>query len=157
MHTDTNCQNYQYFQKRPNARIALVQSVDVSIQMGLSVSHCLNDVRAMTSKEFHRDEELILTLSTYLDRNFQEITEQLKAELFYDISRLTIIDRAILSVALSELKACPLTTRSIIIDEYIELTKKYSEPASKKSINAILDALAKKEVQLHSSEEYCDS
>ena len=56
--------------------------------------------------------------------------------------RIAQVDMALLKMALTEMINFPSIPVKVTINEYIELSKKYSTPKSKKFINGILDVLA---------------
>ncbi len=60
------------------------------------------------------------------------------------ISRMTLIDRNILRLATFELLAAESLAPAIIINEAIEIAKKYSGPEAALFVNGILDSLRKK-------------
>lgn len=162
MHTDNHCQNYQLFQKRRNARSTVVKSVYVHLQTGISLIGSSNDVRALSVKEMKIDESLVDSILQLLQKSIDSIVCAIQEQLHYDISRFTLIDKSILISALAEMRTFPFTEKSIIINEYIEITKSYSDLSSKSKINAILDALAQSEKEMLNSrnqvsEQYCDS
>lgn len=162
MYTDNHCQNYQLFQKRRNARSTIVQSVYIHLLMDASLLGSLNDVKSISPHEMKRDDTLVDLVLNYLRENFDAVLSALQQQLHYDLSRFSLMDRSILLVALAEMKAAPFTEKSIIIDEYIEITKKFSDISSKGKINAILDALSQHENKIFDnnsqvSEQYCDS
>lgn len=59
------------------------------------------------------------------------------------IDRLAETDRVIIKMAISEMIHCPSIPVKVTINEYIELSKKYSTPKSKQFINGVLDMIAK--------------
>ncbi|MEQ8304456.1 MAG: transcription antitermination factor NusB [Cyclobacteriaceae bacterium] len=61
----------------------------------------------------------------------------------WEVDRLPLTDRIILEMAIAELISFPSIPVKVSINEYIELTKKYSTPKSPKFINGILDVIAK--------------
>lgn len=63
----------------------------------------------------------------------------------WDFERIANIDRAILRLAIFELKNRLDIPPKVILDEAVELAKKYSHEKSAKFINGILDRLAKNE------------
>jgi N utilization substance protein B len=71
-------------------------------------------------------------------------SEQLIAESAknWEVDRIAQVDRILLRMALSEMINFPSIPVKVTINEYIELSKKYSTPKSKKFINGILDVLA---------------
>jgi N utilization substance protein B len=61
----------------------------------------------------------------------------------WDISRLADIDRNIMRMALVEIEHIPDTPVKVVINEAIELGKKYSTGESSSFINGILDSYVK--------------
>jgi N utilization substance protein B len=61
----------------------------------------------------------------------------------WDISRLADIDRNIMRMALVEIEHVPDTPVKVVINEAIELGKKYSTGESSSFINGILDSYVK--------------
>jgi N utilization substance protein B len=60
----------------------------------------------------------------------------------WDIERIAIMDKIILKMAITEMIHFPSIPIKVTINEYIELSKKFSTPKSKKFINGILDVLS---------------
>lgn len=59
------------------------------------------------------------------------------------LSRMPIVDRNILRLALFELLHEPETPRPVVIDEALEIAKRFSTPRSSQFINGILDGVLK--------------
>ena len=59
----------------------------------------------------------------------------------WKIDRISIVDKSILRICIYEILNSPQLPRSVVIDEAIELAKKYSDPESAKYINGILGNL----------------
>ncbi len=62
----------------------------------------------------------------------------------WQIQRIALIDRAILRLAIAEMIYRKNVPFKVVIDQAIELAKKYSTSESPQFINGILDAIAKK-------------
>jgi len=62
----------------------------------------------------------------------------------WKISRLSMLDRAILRLAVYQLKFCPDIPPKVVINEAIELAKKFSTKQSPGFVNGVLDAVLKK-------------
>ena len=60
----------------------------------------------------------------------------------WDSERIATLDKIILKMALSEMMNFPSIPVKVTINEYIEISKKYSTPKSRQFINGILDVLA---------------
>lgn len=61
----------------------------------------------------------------------------------WDIERLAITDRIIIEMAIAEMINFPSIPVKVTINEYIEVSKRYSTPKSKQFINGMLDVISK--------------
>lgn len=59
----------------------------------------------------------------------------------WDIARMAVVDRNILRMAAFEIVGMPETPINVVIDEAVEIAKKYSTSDSSKFVNGILDKL----------------
>jgi N utilization substance protein B len=59
------------------------------------------------------------------------------------LERVSIIDRTILRIALSELLHCPEVPANVIMDEAIEIARKFSSADAGRFVNGVLDRLAR--------------
>ncbi len=62
----------------------------------------------------------------------------------WQFSRLSPVDRSILRLAVYQLKFCPEIPPKVVINEAIELAKRYSTDKSGPFVNGVLDAVLKK-------------
>ncbi len=69
------------------------------------------------------------------------------------LSRMAIVDRNILRLAAFELEAEPHLEAAIIINEAIEIAKKFSGEEAAHFVNGLLDAFRKKRAQQESEED----
>jgi N utilization substance protein B len=60
------------------------------------------------------------------------------------LSRLSAVDKSILRLAVYQLKFCPDIPPRVVINEAIELAKKFSTDKSPAFVNGVLDAILKK-------------
>jgi N utilization substance protein B len=60
----------------------------------------------------------------------------------WDIDRIALMDKIILKMAIGEMIHFPSIPVKVSINEYIELSKNFSTPKSKKFVNGILDVLS---------------
>ncbi len=60
----------------------------------------------------------------------------------WDIDRLALTDKVLLKMALAEMIWFPSIPTKVTINEFIEISKTYSTPKSKKFINGLLDNLS---------------
>ncbi len=92
-------------------------------------------------KEFSRTlVENVLTHKEEIDSTIQSVSEH------WRVSRMAVIDRCILRMAVSELVFGENIPSAIVINEAIEIAKKFSSKESATFINGILDAVKKKSV-----------
>lgn len=59
------------------------------------------------------------------------------------MDRMAAVDRNILRAAVAELLAFPKTPRAVVINEAIEIARKFSNPESAQFINGVLDSVGK--------------
>jgi transcription antitermination factor NusB len=62
----------------------------------------------------------------------------------WEFARLSPVDRSILRLSVYQLKFCPDIPPKVIINEAIELAKKFSTDKSPAFVNGVLDAILKK-------------
>ena len=60
----------------------------------------------------------------------------------WDIERIATTDRILLKMAIQEMVNFPSIPVKVTINEYIEISKKYSTPKSKQFVNGVLDVIA---------------
>ena len=60
----------------------------------------------------------------------------------WDVDRIAFMDNLIMATAMTELLSFPSIPVKVTLDEYIEIAKYYSTPASGVFINGILDRCA---------------
>ena len=65
----------------------------------------------------------------------------------WDIERMAIMDKIILKMAIGEMVCFPSIPVKVTINEYIELSKNFSTPKSKKFVNGLLDVLSVELIQ----------
>jgi N utilization substance protein B len=59
------------------------------------------------------------------------------------MDRMAAVDRNILRAAVAELLHCPATPRPVVINEALEITRRFSSPESVQFINGVLDRIAR--------------
>jgi N utilization substance protein B len=62
----------------------------------------------------------------------------------WTLQRMPAVDRAILRLAICELQRRPETPTAVVIDEAVELAKRFSTDDSGKFVNGMLSAIARK-------------
>jgi N utilization substance protein B len=71
----------------------------------------------------------------------------------WQFSRLSPVDKSILRLSVYQLKFCPDIPAKVVINEAIELAKKYSTDKSPAFVNGVLDAILKKHKARNSKQE----
>jgi transcription antitermination protein NusB len=59
------------------------------------------------------------------------------------MDRMAAVDRNVLRAAVAEMLAFPQTPRAVVINEAIEIVRKFSAPESAQFINGVLDSIGK--------------
>ena len=59
----------------------------------------------------------------------------------YELSRISVVDRNVLRIAIYEMFHCPETPPVVAINEAIEIAKKYSTEESGRFVNGVLDQI----------------
>lgn len=85
--------------------------------------------------------EVVYGVNTYYDELNNEANKYLES---WNINRLDKTGASILRMALYELKYTD-TPKVVVINEAVELSKKYSDDSVRKMINAVLDKIMKEE------------
>ncbi|MCH8903714.1 MAG: transcription antitermination factor NusB [Bacteroidetes bacterium] len=99
---------------------------------------------AFNSKKSKEDESFVTDLYFNTIEKSPEFKELIGNQVKnWDLSRITVIDGILLQMALCEMLYFEMIPLKVTIDEYIEISKKYSTPKSKEFINGILDKLMK--------------
>ena len=84
------------------------------------------------------------TLFTTAVANLEKIDSIIRGiSLNWEIERMPAVDRAILRMAVCEMMVLGDTPPAVVIDEAIELAKKFSTDKSGKFINGVLDNIAR--------------
>lgn len=89
-------------------------------------------------KEFFKDlyEASLVAAEKYVDLIANKTSN-------WDIERLATTDRIIIEMAIAEMTGFPSIPVKVTINEYIEVSKRYSTPKSKQFINGLLDVISK--------------
>jgi len=78
-------------------------------------------------------------------KNLQQCDELIVASTVkWRFTRLSPVDRSILRLAVYHLKFCPDIPPKVVINEAIELAKKFSSEKAPSFVNGVLDAILKK-------------
>lgn len=85
--------------------------------------------------------EDLFRVATTREEEIDTLIEQYSAH--WRIPRMPAVDRNLLRLAVAELIGFPGTPVPIVINESLEIAKRYSGPESLSFLNGILDAIAK--------------
>ena len=76
-----------------------------------------------------------------MDAKITEVTER------WRIERMAVVDRNVLRMALYEMNRQPQTPTAVVIDEAIEVARRFGSEESAKFVNGVLDALRRDTVE----------
>jgi N utilization substance protein B len=89
--------------------------------------------------------EKLFEISVNKDKEFDKLIAEKSKN--WDIERMAIMDKIILKMAIGEMIYFPNIPVKVTINEYIELSKNFSTPKSKKFVNGILDVLSEELIE----------
>lgn len=90
------------------------------------------------------DKEFVNTLIGGINEHYEEIMDIIKNNIVgYELDRIYKVDLAILVLAVFELKYLKETPQNVVINEAVELAKKYSTDKSSSFINGVLAKVIK--------------
>ncbi|MFH1723925.1 MAG: transcription antitermination factor NusB [Elusimicrobiota bacterium] len=127
--------------RRRQARELALQTLYLAETGRMSVSEAMLIVRAGAkldekSESFARElAEKTADHRKALDAYIQKIAKN------WELGRMAAVDRNLLRMASYELLNCPETPVSVVIDEALEIAKKFSSQDSSKFVNGILDKI----------------
>lgn len=108
----------------------------------LAIETMFEDNPRLTKKDFAYIEVTVKGTRARLEEIDATITANLKEG--WQLSRLMAADRNILRLAIYEMKFVePTLNKSIVINEAVELAKKYGTDDSSKFVNGILETISK--------------
>ena len=88
------------------------------------------------------DKNFALTLFNLTTENKEEIENLISQKIVgYEFNRLYKVDVALLKLAVAEIKFYKETPTPVVVNEVLELSKKYSTDNSAKFLNGVLGAL----------------
>ena len=88
--------------------------------------------------------ELVEDVIALLERRGPEVDERLQgAAEHWPLERLSATDRSVLRAAVAELLGRPGTPARVVLDEAIEIAKRYGSEESGRFVNGVLDRVAR--------------
>ena len=132
------------FDKRTRARELAMQSLYQLDVQGPGLLEFLGEFFTENeSDDFIRKLASDWTKGTW--ENLAQCDELISASAIkWRLSRLSTVDKSILRLAVYQLKFCPDIPPRVVINEAIELAKKFSTDKSGSFVNGVLDAVLKK-------------
>lgn len=101
-----------------------------------------NSGKFPTGRVFRRGREFAERIIGIVLSDDQEITDLLeKYSITWDVSRMSVVDRNIMKVAIAEMRSMDDIPLIVSIDEAIEISKYYSEVSAGVFINGILNGV----------------
>ena len=91
------------------------------------------DVRGFADDLFRVATERLAEVDAVIERHAEH----------WRMDRMAAVDRNILRAAVAELMSFPATPRAVIINEALEIARKFSSPESVQFINGVLDSVGK--------------
>lgn len=125
-------------------RYARERALQALYQWDMSTAQS-SDVRTqfMDEQDMTRvDVEYFTQLFNGVSHNPEEVDEAMKGSLDRDIDALDPIERAVLRIATYELTQCLDIPARVVINEGIEITKRFGADKGHRYINGVLDKLA---------------
>ncbi len=132
--------------KRTRARELAIQAL---YQLDVQGSELLGDLGLFFTEEESDDfaRQLASEWTTQTWENLAQCDEIIEdSTIKWQFTRLAPVDRSILRLSVYQLKFCSDIPPKVVINEAIELAKKFSSSKSSGFVNGVLDAVLKKHV-----------
>lgn len=130
-------ENFRQYDERTDAREQAVMLLYEAEQRSISALDLLGE-RGVASEALAR--ALLVGVEASRERLDREITTHAKG---WALDRMPALDRAILRLAIHELTDRPDVPVAVVIDEAVELAKRFSTDDSGRFVNGVLAAVAK--------------
>lgn len=116
--------------------LEIQKDVDKQEQINLFLES--NEIQDKNAKEYIED------IVKGIDENYEDIIEQIEKNLKSDwnIARISKVNLSLLKLAIYEIKYKEIPYK-VVINEVVELAKKYGEDSSKNFVNGILASIVK--------------
>jgi N utilization substance protein B len=102
-------------------------------------------VRAAEERLSQDQRRLVEDVVAVLERRGAEVDEELgRAAEHWALGRLAATDRSVLRAAVAELLAHPGTPARVVLDEAIEIARRYGSVESGRFVNGVLDRIARR-------------
>lgn len=127
---------------RSKAREQIIQVLYLIEQSKLDVQQAIEFFQN-NFEVYEREAPFIRTRIEGIAEHLQHLDKKIEdTSKHWKLSRIPKVDKNILRLGIYELLYCSDVPRSVIIDEAVELAKKFGEEKSSKFINGVLDKIA---------------
>ena len=117
-------------------------AIETMVDDARFLTEAKNDIRKLTSEDILYVEAIVKGTRAHLAEIDEIISAHLKQS--WQLSRLVTADRSILRLAVYEMRfSDPPLTKNIVINEAVELAKKYGTDDSGRFVNGILESISK--------------
>jgi N utilization substance protein B len=117
--------------------LQILYGIDIS---GTPITQALEEFAAGREEPLDPFTEYIV----YEAARQREIADEILSETMthWSVDRLSVIDRNILRLGITEIMCCEDVPTKVTINEYIEVAKKYGDTESPKFVNGVIDKVA---------------
>ncbi len=107
-----------------------------------SYKKLLEDFERYSSKYPENDAQFLHDLFFGVTRNYENYIQAIKEKAEnWDISRIAVLDKAAMLLALSEIENFSSIPVKVTINEYLDIIKNFSTPKSTIFVNGIIDSI----------------
>ncbi len=131
---------------RRKARAAAFGVVFAAISSGKSAAESLAQQQSAAPGGRERavfDDALTVAVAAAFDSRRGDIEKLLEEKTRRPPEHISVAERAVMSAAIAEFFAAPQTGEKIVINEAVEIAKKYGAEGGYKLVNAVLDSAAR--------------
>lgn len=135
--------------KRRKARELAMQMLfqaDIGKQNPDEVRKTFWGAREEVDPDTHGFAEDLFRVATNRQEEIYALIEQHSSN--WRLSRMAAVDRNVLTMAVAELLGFPGTPAPIIINEALEISRRYSGPEAVNFLNGVLDAIARERYEI---------
>ncbi|RTZ66462.1 MAG: transcription antitermination factor NusB [Aquificaceae bacterium] len=135
----------QYVAKRRAARklaLIAIYQWQMTGNTYTSIYAGIQEDKELVQDFLRSDAAFFQSLTKYVLENVAEVDAQLKPFLDRDAEHLDQIERAVLRMATAELLKHPETPFKVVVNEAVNLTKKFGADKAYKFVNGVLDKVA---------------
>lgn len=131
---------------RREVREAAMVIVLSALTLEMPAAECLHGIATMFGGERRQravHDALAQDIARTFDLQRDDIETALAEHARMPLAQMTMMERAILSAAMAEMRARPDTPRKVVINESVELAKRFGAEGGTQLVNGVLDAVAR--------------